>query len=293
MIAVPDMRAVSTVTLMRIVPRVRIVHASRLVICVAGHAAPLVATLSLGSEGMTVVKRLLIAVLTIAILGALAEFGLRAFMPSVIEGGVRIPLRVAQTSAVDVTMEGSAALNALRGRIADVSVTAENVPLDEEVSARADMSVGSVPLLPLVGRLRDGTASFTIPADQLSRAMGMMTAGAVHDAEMREGALFAEGAFVVEGFELPFSGAFEFAADSGDIVVTPGELSVPEAVQLPEAVRGQLSAPRTVCIADRLPKGVTVTGIDVAPSGEITLEAKLSEGLLSNPEDRFRGTCEG
>lgn len=240
---------------------------------------------------MTFLKRLAITVLVIAILGALAEFGLRAFMPSVIEGGVRVPLRVAQESRVDVSMEGSAALNALRWRIADVSIEAENVPLDTDVTATAEMQVASVPLFPLIGKLRDGTATLTIAPEHLEPAMRMMTAGAVEWAEMRDGQLFAGGTLDTPQAMLPFQGVFDLAVESGDVVVTPSELTIEGAGVFGDALLGELAEPRTVCIADRLPRGITLTGIAISPEGEMALETVLSEGLISNPQDRFRGSC--
>ena len=240
---------------------------------------------------MTFLKRLAITLIVIAILGALAEFGLRAFMPSVIEGGVRVPLRVAQESRVDVAMGGSAALNALRWRIGDVSIDAEDVPLGSDVTARTEMHMDSVPLFPLIGPLRDGTATFTVAPEQLEPAMRLMTAGTIEWAEMREGRVFAGGTLDTPEIALPFEGAFDFAVDAGQIVVAPSDLVVEGGGLIPESVLTELSAPRTVCIADRLPRGITLTGMEVSPDGGITLEGALSEGLISNPQDRFRGSC--
>lgn len=249
---------------------------------------------------MTVLRRCIIALVIVAILGGLLELGLRIFMPSMIEGGSRMALRVPQENDVEVDVEGSMALNAFRWRIAGVTVTAEGVPLADDVRAATVLEVGSVPLLPAFGSLRDGTAMFTVPADQLDGMVRIVSGGLAEWGEMRGGELVGGGVLTDQQFDLPHSPAFEIpyegtvelGVEDGDILVTPSGVSVDDGGPVGAFLADAMSEPRTVCLADGLPEGVTLTGIEVLPSGEVVLYADLSEGLLSNPSERFRGSCE-
>lgn len=240
-----------------------------------------------------------ITILVLAILGGLVEFGLRAFIPSTIEGGSRIALRVPQGSEVTASVPGSMALNALRWRVANVTIEAEDVPLSEGVEADARLEVGSVPLIPTFGRLRDGTATFTVPTDQIDAITRLVSGGIAQWGEMRDGELVAGGTLTEEQFDLPYSGSFEMdyegaielAVENGDIIVTPTSIDVDGSGPVSDFLRETMMEPRTVCIANMLPKGITLTGIEALPSGEVVLEARLSERLLSRVDERFPGVC--
>ncbi|MGO1539692.1 MAG: LmeA family phospholipid-binding protein [Leucobacter sp.] len=249
---------------------------------------------------MSLMKRTVVTLVVLAVLAGLLEVGLRAVMPSMIESGSRMALRAPQSSSVEVTTKGSMLLNALRWRIADVKVVAEDVPLSENLTATATLDVGSMPLFPAFGNLKDGTATFDIPADQLDGMAQFMSSGLADWGEMREGALVSGGVLTDKDFELPQSPEFEIpyeatidlTVDADGITVTPSNVVVEGQGQIGTFLSGAMAEPRTVCIADRLPEGVTVTEISVSDSGGMVMRADLSEGLLSSPSQRSRGTCE-
>lgn len=248
---------------------------------------------------MKFLKHAAITLLALAVLGALLEFGLRAFMPATIEAGSRIALRAPQSSEVRAGVPGSMVLNAFRWRIADVTITAEDVPLSEGVEADAELRIGTVPLFPAFGRLRDGTATFSVPADQLDAVVGLVSGGYADRGEIRDGELVVGGALTDEQFDLPHSPAFEIpyestievAVEDGEILMTPTSVEVDSGGAVGAFLMEAMSEPRTVCIANVLPKGVTLSDIEVRPSGEVLLHARLSERLLSSVDERFPGSC--
>ena len=245
-------------------------------------------------------KRWAVVLVVLAVLGGVLELSLRAVIPSAIEGGARLALRVPQTEAVTVDTEGSMLLNALRWRISDVTVTADGVPLAEDVTARATLEVGSMPLFPAFGKLRDGTASFAVPPEQLDGMVRIVSRGLADWGEMRDGELVGGGVLTDQQFDLPYSPAFEIpyegavglGVEAGEIVVTPSDVIVQDQGPVGAFLAGAMSEPRSICFADRLPAGVTLTGIEVRPSGEVIMQSALSERLLSSPKERFRGTCQ-
>lgn len=74
----------------------------------------------------------------------------------------------------------------------------------------------------------------------------------------------------------------------GDLVVDVSDISVGDDGPIGVYISQAMNEPHTACIADRLPPGVTLTGFAVDPSGEITLNADLSQTLLSDPDQRGR-----
>ena len=50
--------------------------------------------------------------------------------------------------------------------------------------------------------------------------------------------------------------------------------------------------PQLVCVRDRLPRGVTVTSIDLSTDGKAVVRADLAPGIASDPAEREKGTCE-
>lgn len=248
---------------------------------------------------MKTFKRWIIVLAVLAALGGLLELGMRVFMPSLIEGGARLALRVPQAQEVSVSTEGSMLLNALRWRISDVTVVAHGVPLQDEITATATLRIDSMPLFPAFGSLRNGSATFRIAEYQLDDMMRMASRGLVATGEVREGQLIGSGVVTHDQvehpmgfeFEVPFDAVVVLDVEDGDILVDPQNISVQDQGAVSTLLAEALAQPRTVCIADRFPQGVTLTDLEVLETGETILHAKLSEGLLSNPEERFRGSC--
>lgn len=245
-------------------------------------------------------KRLLVTLIVLAVLGGLLELGLRAFMPAMIESGARLALRVPQSSAVSVETQGSMLLNAARWRISDVTVTAEDVPLSDDLSAEAKLEIGSMPLFPAFGSLKDGTATFTVPPEQLSGLASFVSRGLAYEGQLEDDGFSVSGEVTDAHFDLPAAGAFAVTYEStlsldvseGQLVVSPSEVRVDSSGPVADFLADALREERTVCVADRLPAGVTLTGIDVSKQGDVFLRAQLAEGLLSDASLRSRGSCE-
>lgn len=249
---------------------------------------------------MKILQRLAITLGVIAVLGVLLELCLRAILPSLVETGARLALRVPKAETVTVETRGSVLLNALAWRISDVTVTASGVPLTPEVDATVTLTVGRMPLLPTFGKLHDGTATFTADADDLDGIVNIMSRGLASHGEMREGQLVMSGVLTDEHFDLPQSPAFEIAyeapidleAVNGEVLVTPHDVVVQGEGPVASFLQSTMSEQRSVCVADALPAGLTLTGIEVEQSGAVTLTGNLAERLISDPDMRRRGSCE-
>ncbi|WP_449279065.1 LmeA family phospholipid-binding protein [Leucobacter sp. GX24907] len=249
---------------------------------------------------MTALKRWVIALVIIGMLGGLLEIGLRTFMPSVIETGARLALRVPSESRVEADLPGSLALGALRWRIADVTVTAEDVPVTGEITSSATLKMDALPLIPTIGKMRGGTVEFEIPEDQVNGLASLVGSGLADRGEMRDGRMVLGGTLSTEQFDLPGSPAFELpyeltaelGVENGDITVTPTDTTIEGSGPVADFARQAVSEPRTVCIADRLPKGMVLSDIELPESGGVVLRADLSEWLFMSPGERMPGSCD-
>ena len=249
---------------------------------------------------MKVWVRWLVALVVIIVLGGILEFSLRAFLPTMVEGGSRLALRVPEESPVTVDTEGSFALNAFRWRIADTTVTAADVPLTDGITARATLQIGAMPLFPAFGKLRDGTATFTIPADQIEATTQLMSGGMAEWSEVRDGTLHMGGTITNDQLDfdvpvdlsVPYEGVADLSVVDGDMVIDMRDVTVENQGFATSVIVEMLQTTHTVCIADRLPAGLTLTSIELQAEGDIILRADLSETLLSNPDERRRGSCE-
>ncbi|WP_217132472.1 LmeA family phospholipid-binding protein [Leucobacter chinensis] len=249
---------------------------------------------------MKTLQRLAITLGVLAVLGVLLELCLRAILPSLVETGARLALRVPKAETVTVETRGSLLLNALAWRISNVTVTATGVPLTSEVDATVTLTVGRMPLLPTFGKLHDGTAEFAAHADDLDGIVTIVSRGLADHGEMREGQLVTSGVLTDEHFDLPHSPPFEISyeapvdleAENGDVLVTPHDVTVQGEGPVASFLQSAMSEQRPVCIADALPAGLTLTGVEVAESGAVTFTGNLAERLISDPDMRRRGSCE-
>lgn len=251
------------------------------------------------AQAMKAVKRLSIVVGVIAVLGVLLEIALRIIIPPLVETGARIGFRVPDSAQVTVETKGSMLFNALRWRISDVTVTAEDVPLSNTIQAETELKIGSLPLIPTFGSLQNGNATFTVEPEQLESIIALGSQGLAQTGEMRDGKIAVTGTLSEEDFALPAAPVFEapfelvfgLSVADGDLVVTPEAVHVQADGPLGEFLSEAMSAQRAVCMKEQLPTGLTLTDVSVDAEGRTTLHAALSPGLISDPDDRRLGNC--
>lgn len=248
---------------------------------------------------MTWFKRILIALITIGVLGGLGELGARMFFPGVVEGAVRGQLGLTADHPVEVNLGGSAFLHTLTGRIGDITVTVEDAPLREGVQGDVQLHAASLPFNPIWGFMKEGTASLTLSDEQLDPVAQLVTNGVAETGEVRDGELVVGRTVSVLGAEAPLEIPLQLEVVDGDVAITPEGISAAgldiSGEQLEQAVGstiGPLTETHTVCVADQLPRGMTLTDIEMPGTGSVTIRVDLSERLFSSRDERAPGTCE-
>ncbi|MGO1539079.1 MAG: LmeA family phospholipid-binding protein [Leucobacter sp.] len=244
-------------------------------------------------------KRFIVLALALAVLAGAAELALRLIIPGVVETAVRDKLNISSDERVDVTLGGSALLHALTGRIGDVTIDASNVTLVDGVTADVTLTAASIPFNPTSGEMRDAAATLTLHDDQVDPIVALLTRGVAESGQVQDGELVVSRSITVLGINVPITAGLSFGVDSGAVTVEPTSVGAAgldlSAEQIAAATGSTLDAilqPHTVCIADQLPRGVTLTNIDLSQAGEIGITASLAPGLLSDGAERETGTCD-
>jgi hypothetical protein len=160
------------------------------------------------------------------------------------------------------------------GSPADFRLVATGVPLDlkqpvADIDATVSLGPGSINEL------------LTLPGNDPEVALGEDTVS------------YADSATVL-GFTLGYLVNATLSPDATDVLATPVAASVTSDVgslDVSGVIERILGAqPVRICVADRLPVGVTISGIDVTPD-TATLSLSATQFTLNGESLRARGTC--
>ncbi|GAA1617599.1 DUF2993 domain-containing protein [Leucobacter chromiireducens] len=244
-------------------------------------------------------KKLLGVLIALAVLAGAGELALRLIVPGVIENAVRSQLKLSGDHPVDVSLGGSALLNALRGGIGDVRVAVPEAPIRDGIVADAELAAGLVPFNPLNGEIRDGDVRVTVPQDQLGPFVSLLTKGVATTGEVRDGNVVIGRSISVLGQDIPLTISLSVGVVDGDILLEPQRVSAAgldlTAEQITEATGTLLDPvlhPEPVCVRDQLPAGVTITEVTLSSTGSAIIDASLAPGIVSDPAQRAKGSCE-
>lgn len=243
-------------------------------------------------------RRVLAVLLGIALLAGAAEFALRLIIPGVIGGIVRDELHLTEDHPVEVSLGGSALLHALRGGIGDVSVEIPNAPLIEGVVLDARVHADFSPFDPQTGEIRGGTASLTVPKDQLGPVIALLTSGVAQTGEVRGDELAVGRTVEAFGQQLTITARIALDVHGGDVEIEPRgveaaglELSAEQLSQATGSLLDPILQPQTVCVRDRIPAGVVLADVVLSSTGSVRIEADLDPRILSDPAQLEPGVC--
>lgn len=245
--------------------------------------------------------RVLVAVFIVAALAGVAELGLRAIIPNVIAGLVRDNLHLKADHPVEVQLGGSALLHTLTGRVGEVTMQVPGIKVLEGIEADLSASADSIPFNPTTGEMTGVTASATIPSNDMTALVSLVSDGMIDEGTVHNGEIELGRTMEMFGWETQIAASLALSIQDGDVLVDPTEIKAAGFDLTAEQLRpllGETAAAlldtHTVCVRDRLPAGITLTGIDLranAGSGSATVTAKIAPDLLSNPKQMQTGSC--
>lgn len=236
---------------------------------------------------------LLIAVVVIAVLAVVAEFVARAVLPGIVRSIVVEQLDLPVDQQIDVETAGLLVPQLIGGTLDTLHLSTDSVTL-EGITGAADVTATDVPLRggdlgAAVGTIRIDQAEFT-----------SLLAGTdlpIESVEFDAPNATVSGSIELLGAAVPLSLTLTPDAVDGDLELTPVAASVGGLdIDLDKvgAVLGSLgqglTQPQRVCIADQLPAGLTLTGLEIV-DGAAVIDIDVNGAIVTDASLQDKGVC--
>lgn len=236
---------------------------------------------------------LLIVVVVLALLVVAAEFVARAVLPGIVRSIVVEQLDLPADQQLDVEAEGILLPQLIGGTLDTLHLSTDSVTL-EGITGAADVTATGVPLRG--GDL--GGASGTIRIDQAQfTSLLADTDLPVETVEFDAPNATVGGSFTVFGQSVPLSLTLTPGAVEGDLELTPVAASIGgldiDLDQVGSALGSLgegLTQPQRVCIADQLPAGLTLTGLEIV-DGAAVIDIDVNGAIVSDASLQDKGVC--
>ena len=233
---------------------------------------------------------LLALALLVAVLIVAAELIARAVVPNTVRSLVIEQLDLPADQQIDVQTPGMMLPQLLVGTLDEVRLDSDRVTL-EGITGSARVVATDVPIRG--GDL--GSAKGTVSIDQ-SEFASLLEGSGLPDAQitLRAPDVTAEGTVAVLGLQTTVGITVTPGVQDGALLLTPVSVSVAgQQVDLPllasflGAPGEKLAGPHLICIADRLPAGLTLTGLRIEGTravADITADPRIAtDPTLLNP----------
>lgn len=234
-----------------------------------------------------------IVVIVLALLVVAAEFVARAVLPGIVRSIVVEQLDLPADQQLDVETEGLLLPQLIGGSLDTLHLSTDSVTL-EGVTGVAEVTATGVPLRG--GDL--GGAAGTIRIDQSQ--FTSLLAGTdlpVESVEFEAPNATVSGSITVFGADVPLSLTLTPGAVAGDLELTPVAASIGgldidlDRVGSSLGSLGEgLTQPQRVCIADQLPAGLTLTGLQIV-DGAAVIDIDVDGAIVTDTSLQDKGVC--
>lgn len=236
----------------------------------------------------------LIVVVVLAALVVAAELVARAVLPGVVRSMVIEQLDLPADQQLDVETEGILLPQLLAGRLDTLRLSTDAVTL-QGITGAADVTATGVPLRG--GDLDGADGTIRIDQEQFT-ALLSDTDLPVDTVEFAAPNATLGGSFAVLGTAVPVSVTFTPGAVEGDLELTPVAASVGGVEVDLDRVGSSLGSlgegitqPRRVCIADQLPAGLTLTGVEIV-GDDAVIDVDADGAIVADEALQAKGTCD-
>lgn len=236
---------------------------------------------------------LLVVVVVLALLVVAAELIARAVLPGVVRSIVVEKLDLPADQQLDVETQGLLLPQLIGGTLDTLHLSTDSVTLDG-ITGAADVTATGVPLRG--GDL--GGASGTIRVDQ--EQFTTLLAGSdlpVDSVEFTAPNATVSGSISVLGAAVPLSLTLTPGTIDGDLELTPVGVSIGgldvdlDRVGSTLGALGEgLTQPQRVCIADQLPSGLTLTGIEIVDDAAV-IDVDVNGAIVTDKALQSKGSC--
>lgn len=235
----------------------------------------------------------LIVVVVLALLVVAAELIARAVLPGIVRSVVIEQLDLPADQQLDVETQGLLLPQLIGGSLDTLHLSTDAVTL-EGITGAADVTATGVPLRGgdlggAAGKIRIDQAEFT------SLLSG--TELPVESVEFDAPNATVSGSITVFGAAVPLSLTLTPGAAEGDVELTPVAASIGgldidlDQVGSTLGSLGEgLTQPQRVCIADQLPAGLTLTGLEIV-DGAAVIDIDVNGAIVTDESLQEKGVC--
>lgn len=235
----------------------------------------------------------LIVVVALVVLAVAAELIARAVVPGIVRSSVIENLDLPADQQLAVEVSGILLPQLIAGRFDELHLSSDQVTLGG-VTGSADVTATGVPI-------RGGdldAASGTVRLD--AATLTDLLAGSdlpVDEVVLAEPNVTFGGVVEVLTLKIPVSVTVTPGVEEGDLLLSATEVSLGDATLDLTAVSGwledastRLTGPHRICIADRLPAGLTLTELRV-DGDEAVIGFDVDGAIATDPALLKNGTC--
>ncbi|MET0734321.1 MAG: DUF2993 domain-containing protein [Microbacterium sp.] len=226
----------------------------------------------------------------------LGEWVAKDLVTKTIQDQVTSRLALPDDHEVDVEVTGVVIPQLIRGRLDEVSIASEDVPIGP---ATADVSLVAtgVPIRG-GGSMGGATAVVHLDQEQLRALMATVDGFPADTLGLEQPDVTMSTALSLFGISFPIGVGLAPSAVEGDLVLSPSALQLGSADISADDLRDRFGGLAdvvlrdwTLCVAQYLPAAVTLTGVAVEGS-ELEASFDISGGVLNDPAQQAMGTCE-
>ena len=222
------------------------------------------------------------------------EYVARGIVERTIREQVVEQLQLPADQQIDVDIAGPILPQLIVGSLADLTISSDDVPLD---GIAADISVNAQDVNIHGGDWSGGYATVSLDETQLRALLAGIDGFPAESVSIDAPHVRAEFTLQLFAFDVPIGVALTPTAAGGDIELTPASLRLGDTEVTAQSLRDQFgsvadAALRTwdICIADRLPRAVELTGVE-ATRDRIVADFEISSAIVNDAEAQQKGSC--
>ncbi|MFF3028403.1 DUF2993 domain-containing protein [Microbacterium sp. NPDC057944] len=236
---------------------------------------------------------LLIIVVVLALLAVAGELLVRAILPGVVRSIVVEQLDLPADQQLDVDADGILLPQLIGGRLDSLHLSTDSVTI-QGITGAADVTAKGVPLRG--GDLAGASGTITVDESQFTTLLSS-TDLPVDQVAFDAPDATVSGSVQVLGLALPVSVTVTPGVVDGDLQLTPQGISVGGIVLDADRVQDTLGSvgaaltkTQTICIADQLPAGITITGLKITGTRAV-IDVDVNGAIVTDDSLQQPGTC--
>lgn len=245
-------------------------------------------------RGRWIAVLVVVVVLLVAAVVA-AEFIARSVVTGTVRTLVVKNVGLPADQDVDVQLSGLVLPQVITGRLDDVTVSSDDVTLGP-ITGDVRVELRGVPVSG-ASAADGGVASVRVDQDQLRSLLAQIPDFPSGTVSVAAPDVTFETSLSLFGIAIPIGATVAPGAAEGDLTLTPSAFSVGGNAIDADTLRGQfggiadpLVQTQSLCIADRLPAGLTLTSATVQGQ-DLVATFDVAGGILDDPALQADGSC--